>query len=441
MPLLDLMELTERDRHAVTRARLAALVSSSADAIAVTTLDGIITDWNPAAVRLFGYTAEEAIGQSLAIVTPLEQAHEPAQFLAKLHQGESIEGVETVRRAKDGRLVDVALTLSPIRTDDGQIIAASAIVRDITARKAAEAERQATHLRTRQVLERITDGFYALDHDWRFTYVNTTAERVLGRSRAELLGTNIWEEFPQAVENPVYPSYHQAMTTGLTTAVEFYYPPLAGWFEARAYPCSNGLSVFFSDVTARKRMEQQLEAALATATTHQETPGALERTTDGVTGSEREGRITARTDAAARDRERTREDLKQATLEAGAAFIGSSMLGHDDADDEGVTLLTSSLAWLRAEVRQAESAEGDAQAAWPRDALYTLLGVLEELQRLLPVAIARLIDDAVGRDDAEIDAAERERALRMLLSRHLLSRQELTSMSREALIAMAARRF
>src|SRR5215210_345731 len=180
MPLLDLTNLTERDRNAVARARLAALVNSSADAIVVATLDGIVSDWNPAAERLFGYSADEAIGQPLAIVTPPERAHEPTQFLAQLSAGESVEDFETVRRAKDGRLVDVSLTLSPIRTDDGQIIAASAIIRDISERKAAEHAVAAAHQRTRQVLESTSDGFLLLDRDWHILDFNPAAEGMFG---------------------------------------------------------------------------------------------------------------------------------------------------------------------------------------------------------------------------------------------------------------------
>src|SRR5215212_3997556 len=156
----------------MARARLAAIVTASSEAIIGETLDGIITDWNPAASRLYGYSAAEAIGQPLAILAPPERAGEIVDLLGRVGRGESMVELETVRRTKSGQLIDVCLTISPVRDDTGQIIAASSITRDNTERIAAEAERVATQQHTRQVLERITDGFYALDRDWRFTYVN-----------------------------------------------------------------------------------------------------------------------------------------------------------------------------------------------------------------------------------------------------------------------------
>ncbi|MDQ2654384.1 MAG: PAS domain S-box protein, partial [Chloroflexota bacterium] len=129
---------------------------------------------------------------------------------------------------------------------------------DITERREEEIDRAATHQRTRQVLERITDGFYALDREWCFTYVNEAAEVTLGRTRQELLGQNIWAAFPEAAESPIYVSYRQAMAEGVTTTVEFFYPPLDAWFEARAYPSPDGLSVFFRDVTATRRLMDDL---------------------------------------------------------------------------------------------------------------------------------------------------------------------------------------
>jgi PAS domain S-box-containing protein len=254
----DLAKQTEDD---VTRARLAAIVTSSADAIIGETLDGIITDWNPAAERLYGYSTAEAIGQSVTILAPPDRTAEIVEFLGRVGHGERIVELEAVRRTKSGRLIDVSVTISPVHNDAGRVIAASSITRDITERKAAEAERAATHHHTREVLERITDGFYALDRDWRFTYVNPMAEQILGRTRDELLGKIIWHELGDASHTSLYASYQEAMNEGVSTRVELYVFTLGAWFEARTYPSPAGLSVFFRDMTARKDLERKLGAS------------------------------------------------------------------------------------------------------------------------------------------------------------------------------------
>jgi len=119
-------------------AHLAAIIASADDAIASKTLDGVITSWNAAAERMFGYTADEAIGQSITIVIPPERLHEETDIIARLRRGETIGHFETERRRKDGRLIPVSLTISPIRAEDGRIVGASKIVRDIADRRRAE---------------------------------------------------------------------------------------------------------------------------------------------------------------------------------------------------------------------------------------------------------------------------------------------------------------
>jgi PAS domain S-box-containing protein len=120
---------------------LAAIVESSDDAIVSKTLNGIITSWNPAAERLFGYTAEEVIGRPISILAPPDRENEMPANLERIRRGERVDRYETVRRRKDGSLVDISLTVSPIRDETGRIVGASKIARDITARKQAE-ERQ-----------------------------------------------------------------------------------------------------------------------------------------------------------------------------------------------------------------------------------------------------------------------------------------------------------
>jgi PAS domain S-box-containing protein len=122
----------------VTNAHFAAIVESSDDAIISKTLQGIITSWNESAERMFEYTAEEAVGQSILMIIPPDRQDEEARILERLRRGERIRHYETVRRAKSGHLLDVSLTISPIRDGDGTIAGASKIVRDITQRKLAQ---------------------------------------------------------------------------------------------------------------------------------------------------------------------------------------------------------------------------------------------------------------------------------------------------------------
>jgi PAS domain S-box-containing protein len=121
-------------------AHLAAIVASSSDAILSKTLEGIIISWNRGAEGMFGYSAAEVVGRSIAILIPPEKIAEEGKILARLKMGERIEHYETVRRTKDGRRLDVSLTISPVHNAAGQVVAASKIIRDISDRKRAEVQ-------------------------------------------------------------------------------------------------------------------------------------------------------------------------------------------------------------------------------------------------------------------------------------------------------------
>jgi PAS domain S-box-containing protein len=135
-----LVDITERKMAEEARARLSAIVETSDDAIISKNLEGIIQTWNAGAERIFGYRSEEAIGQPVTLLIPADQPDEEPAILARLRRGERIEHYETVRRRKDGALLDVSLTVSPITDERGRIIGASKIARDITMRKRVEAE-------------------------------------------------------------------------------------------------------------------------------------------------------------------------------------------------------------------------------------------------------------------------------------------------------------
>ena len=155
-------------------AHLAAIVAFSDDVIVSKTLQGIITSWNPTAERIFGYRAAEAIGKHIRLIIPPDRWAEEDEVLARIGRGERVEHFETVRRAKDGRLLNMSLTVSPIKDRSGRIIGASKVARDITERKLAEQERErllASEKHSRAQAEeasRLKDEFLALvSHELR----------------------------------------------------------------------------------------------------------------------------------------------------------------------------------------------------------------------------------------------------------------------------------
>jgi PAS domain S-box-containing protein len=147
-----LMDITERHEASMESARLASIVATSDDAIISKTLDGRITSWNASATRIFGYHADEMIGQPITRIIPPELHAEESEIIARLKRGERIDHYETVRVAKDGRRIDMSLTTSPLRDKSGRVIGASKVGRDITERKQAE---QLQRTLTNELIHRI----------------------------------------------------------------------------------------------------------------------------------------------------------------------------------------------------------------------------------------------------------------------------------------------
>lgn len=144
-------DITYKDQHEEKKAILAAIVNSSDDAIISKTLQGIITSWNNAAFKMFGYTEEEAIGKHISLIIPKDRMDEETKIIESLRKGEKVDHFETIRVAKDGTPSDISLTISPIKDRRGKVIGASKIARDITLRKEAEKQRNLYTKRLQEV--------------------------------------------------------------------------------------------------------------------------------------------------------------------------------------------------------------------------------------------------------------------------------------------------
>jgi PAS domain S-box-containing protein len=181
------MNFVTQDDAQTTKRYLAAIVDSSDDAIISKTLDGIITSWNAAAERIFGYSAEEAIGEHISLIIPKSRLDEEYIIIGKVRAGQRIEHFETMRCARDGTLVDVSLTISPIHDDDGNVIGASNVARDI--RVARSAERTSAYLAA--IVESSDDVIVSKNLDGIITSWNATAQRVFGYTPEEAIGKHI----------------------------------------------------------------------------------------------------------------------------------------------------------------------------------------------------------------------------------------------------------
>jgi two-component system, LuxR family, sensor kinase FixL len=170
---------------------LAAIVESSEDAIIAKALDGTILSWNASAERMYGYAAAETIGASVAVIIPADRPDELKAITERIGRGERLEHFETVRITKDGRRLDVSLTVSPIKDAAGRIIGASTIARDITVRNERIQQLKDSEARLRSIVDAAVDGIIVIDARGRIESFNAGAERLFGYTAAEVFGQNV----------------------------------------------------------------------------------------------------------------------------------------------------------------------------------------------------------------------------------------------------------
>jgi PAS domain S-box-containing protein len=207
-------DIDERKQAERTTGLLAAIVGSSDDAIVSKNLDGVITSWNKSAERVFGYTAEEAIGQRITLIVPPDRLHEEAMILERLRRGERVDHFETVRVRKDGATLDISLTISPVKDAAGHVVGASKVARDVTERKRVE---RAVAEQAR-LLDLSFDAIFVRDTADRITYWSDgarqlygyTSEEALGRVSHELLRT----KFPEALDRIIARLHRDRRWTG-----------------------------------------------------------------------------------------------------------------------------------------------------------------------------------------------------------------------------------
>jgi PAS domain S-box-containing protein len=276
--LADVAEEASAAQHrteAVTRL-LASIVETSDDAIISKDINGIVTSWNAGATRIFGYTADEMIGKPVSVLAPPERANEMPKILERIRKGERIEHYQTVRRAKNGQLLNISLTVSPLRDADGRIIGASKVARDVTreVRFARELAEQREHLRV--TLQSIGDGVIATDHTGAVTYLNSVAEDLTRWRNPDAVGKSLQDVFRiidqdsrRRLPSPAQTVLHEGRIVGHSNNTMLIAKDgRERTIETNAAPIRNdlgaitGVVIIFRDVTehhAKKRLEHQAE--------------------------------------------------------------------------------------------------------------------------------------------------------------------------------------
>jgi PAS domain S-box-containing protein len=280
---------------------LAAVIQASDDAIVTKTLDGIIMSWNSGAERLFGYRADEVIGRSITILFPPDRLPEETEFQRRIRAGQRVEHFETVRVRKDGTLVDISVSLSPIPDVQGRPVAISKIARDITSRKRAESQLRAQENLLRMTLTSIGDAVITTDEAGRVTFLNPIAERLTGWSAAESQGrplTDVFrivdEETGRGVENPVTRALREGVVVGLANhTVLIDRSGVRRPIDDSAAPIHDdagrvlGAVLVFRDVSVRREADQALQRLAAIVTSSDD--AIVSKTMNGVVTSWNEG--------------------------------------------------------------------------------------------------------------------------------------------------------
>jgi PAS domain S-box-containing protein len=260
-------DITDRKRAEAAASQLALIVESSDDAIVGKSLLGKIVSWNTGAARIYGYTAGEVVGQPVGILVPPEQRDELPEILERLKKDERIQHYETVRVRKDGRRINVSVSISPVKDADGKIIGASAIARDVTERKRVEAELQKSEAHFRSLVNDAPYGIYRVTLDGQLLHVNPALVMMLGYGSAEeLLRLNVEKDIyrdPQMRRRLIKEHGHKEdfraveaewrRKDGQIITVKMTGHPVFEENNSLAY-----FEVFAEDITERRTLERQL---------------------------------------------------------------------------------------------------------------------------------------------------------------------------------------
>jgi PAS domain S-box-containing protein len=221
-----------------------------------TTPKGRIMDANPTLVQMLGYPDRASL-LAVNVADLYVDPEDRRTIKARLERDGMVRGFSVRAHRYDGRVIWVEENIRAVQDEDG-VVYHEGSVTEITERMLREQELRESNRRIVNIFESMTDAFFALNDRWEFTYLNRQAEHLLRRSRSELLGKNVWAEFPEAVRLKFFEQYHRAVAEQVSVVFEEFYPPLESWFEVQAYPSEDGLSVYFRDVTERKRAEEAL---------------------------------------------------------------------------------------------------------------------------------------------------------------------------------------
>ncbi|MFT3909174.1 MAG: PAS domain S-box protein [Ferruginibacter sp.] len=250
----------------------ASLIGNISDAVITTDKDYKITNWNIHAQEMYGYHEEDVLGRTVGEVFKIDQANSiQPDILAPDAKSLNWKG-ELIHYNKKDEPLDVDVTVSAIKDVDGNNLGTVSVIRNVTERN--KIQKQLKQLTTNleeevkvkvaelnAVFERITDAFIALDNDWRYVYVNNKAAEMHNWNAKDLIGKNIWEVNPDVIDEPFHEALQEAKKSRKSQRLELYFSKTDRWFEDLIYPSADGMSVYYHDITEKKKAEQRLLAS------------------------------------------------------------------------------------------------------------------------------------------------------------------------------------
>lgn len=270
--LENAQRLVEAERY-----RYQELFEFAPDGYLVTDKNGAIQEANRTAAILLNVSQHLLVGKLLVSFIPVAEQQSFRFHLSELHGKEKLQEWEVRVKPRKCELIEVAITMAAVRDRSGNLIAVRWLLRDISERKLLELERidllareqqarkeaEVARARMTSILESITDAFVTIDTQWRYTYVNSQAEKLLGKSARELTGLRVWDVFGDTINSQSYTLFHQAVEQQVSVRYEEFFPIFNKWFAVRLYPSPDGLSVYFLDITEHKQTEKALRQSEA----------------------------------------------------------------------------------------------------------------------------------------------------------------------------------